>query len=77
MENNRLYEALSRYFRRLSQVGYVPDNETVSVLILAYITELKEGNSLTAEQNLITDKAISCIEGSCLIPYNSCTNVCI
>ena len=77
MANNRFYDVLNRYFRRLSQVGYIPDNDTFSVLVLAYITELREGNSLTSEQNLIIEKALSCLQGTCLIPYNSCKGTCI
>lgn len=77
MENNRLYDTLNRYFKRLSQVGYIPDNDTFSVLVLTYITELQEQESLTSEQNLIIDRALSCLQGSCLIPYNLCKGTCI
>ena len=77
MENNRLYDTLNRYFKRLSQVGYIPDNDTFSVLVLTYITELKKENSLTSEQSLIIEKALSCLQGSCLIPYGSCKGTCI
>lgn len=77
MENNRLYDTLNRYFKRLSQVGYIPDNDTFSVLVLTYITELKKDNSLTSEQSLIIEKALSCLQGSCLIPYGSCKGTCI
>ena len=77
MENNRLYDTLNRYFKRLSQIGYIPDNDTFSVLVLTYITELKKDNSLTSEQSLIIEKALSCLQGSCLIPYGSCKGTCI
>lgn len=77
MENNRLYDTLNRYSKRLSQVGYIPDNDTFSVLVLTYITELKKENSLTSEQKYIIEKALSCLQGSCLIPYGSCKGTCI
>lgn len=77
MGNNRLYDTLNRYFKRLSQVGYIPDNDTFSVLVLTYITKLEEENSLTSEQNFIIEKALSCLQGSCLIPYNSCKGTCL
>lgn len=77
MENNRLYDTLNRYFKRLSQVGYIPDNDTFSVLVLTYITKLKEENSLTSEQNFIIEKALSCLQGSCLTPYSSCKRTCL
>lgn len=77
MENNRLHDTLNRYFKRLSQVGYIPDNDTFSVLVLTYITKLRKENSLTSEQNLIIEKALSCLQGGCLIPYGSCKGTCI
>ena len=77
MENNRLYDTLNRYFKRLSQVGYIPDNDTFSVLVLTYITELRKENSLTSEQNLIIEKALSCLQGSRHIPYSSCKGNCM
>ena len=77
MENNRLYDTLNRYFKRLSQVGYIPDNDTFSVLVLTYITKLKEESSLTSEQNFIIEKALSCLQGNCLIPYSSCKGTCL
>lgn len=77
MANNGFYDVLNRYFRRLSQVGYIPDNDTFSVLVLTYITELNNTHTLTIEQKYIIEKALSCLQGSCLIPYNSCKGTCI
>lgn len=77
MENNKLYDTLNRYFKRLSQVGYIPDNDTLSVLVLTYITELNNTHTLTTEQKYIVEKALSCLQGSCLIPYGSCKGTCI
>lgn len=77
MENNRLYEILNRYFNRLSQVGYISDNATFSVLVMSYITDIKNHFSLTKEEEYIIDRAIECIQGSCLIPYESCKGNCI
>lgn len=77
MENNELYNTLNRYFKRLSQVGYISDNETFSVLVLYYITKVMDSSILTQEEKYIIDKAISCLQGSCLIPYSSCKGSCI
>lgn len=77
MANNKLYDTLNRYFKRLSQVGYIPDNDTFSILVLTYIKELREENFLTQEQNFIIEKALSCLQGTCLIPYGSCKGTCI
>ena len=77
MKNNRLHITLTRYFKRLSQVGYIPDNDTFSVLVLTYITELNNTHTLTTEQKYIVEKALSCLQGTCLIPYNSCKGTCI
>lgn len=72
MDNKRLYESLTRYFKRLSQVGYVPDNDMLSVLVLTYITDMRNSISLTSEQNDIIESALSCLQGNCFIPYRSC-----
>jgi hypothetical protein len=77
MEDNKLYDTLNRYFKRLSQVGYIPDSDTFSVLVLTYITELSKETSLTSEQKYIIERALSCLQGSCLIPYDSCKGTCI
>lgn len=77
MVDNELYDTLNRYFKRLSQVGYIPDNDTFSVLVLTYITELEKENSLTQEQKLIVERALSCLQGTCLIPYSSCKGTCL
>ena len=77
MKNNRLNTTLTRYFKRLSQVGYIPDNEVLSVLVLTYITELEKDTSLTVTQKSIISKALSCLQGSCLIPYDTCKGTCI
>lgn len=77
MVDNELYDTLNRYFKRLSQVGYIPDNDTFSVLVLTYITELEKENSLTQEQKLIVERALYCLQGTCLIPYGSCKGTCL
>lgn len=77
MGNNELYNTLNRYFKRLSQVGYVPDSETFSVLVLSYIVEVKSLFTLTQEEEYIIEKAMACLQGSCLIPYGSCKGTCI
>lgn len=73
----KLYETLNRYFNRLSQVGYIPEKEMLSVLVLSYITELWNTNTLSKEEQYIVDKAYSCLQGTCLIPYSSCKGTCI
>lgn len=76
MGKNEFYNTLNRYFKRLSQVGYIPDSDVFSVLVLSYITEISEYN-LTPEEQYTVEKAISCLQGSCLIPYGSCKGTCI
>lgn len=77
MENKVLYVALDRYFKRLSQVGYIPDNSTLSILVLAYISDILKIYDLDTEQLGIIDKAISCLQGNCFIPYWFCKETCI
>lgn len=77
MEINKYYEVLTRYFNRLSQVGYAPDKETFSILVLTYIYDLNKEYTLTPEQTSIINNALCCLEGSCLIPYGSCKGTCM
>lgn len=78
MENNyEFYNTLNRYFKRLSQVGYIPDNDMYSVLILYYINNIKDDKNITDKDKYIIDRAISCLQGTCLIPYNTCNKSCI
>lgn len=75
METN-LYETLYRYFNRLSQTGYIPDSDVESILVLIYMTELKETAELTEDEINMIDNAMSCLTGGCLIPYVSCKGTC-
>jgi hypothetical protein len=71
-----LNNALTRYFKRLSQVGFIPDETVYSILVLYYITHLKESLLLTIEDNLIIKQALLSLQGSCLMPYKSCKESC-
>lgn len=73
---HKLDTALTRYFSRLSKVGYIPYDEVSSILMLEYIIELKKF-PLTQAEEITVDKAMSCLQGSCLIPYESCKGYCI
>ena len=77
MENKVLYVALDRYFKRLSQVGYIPDNSTFSILVLVYIFDMLKTYNLDTDQLGIIDRAISCLQRDCFIPYKSCKETCI
>lgn len=72
-----MYNILDRYFRRLAQVGYIPDNSMLSVLVLVYMFDIAKTNKLTDDQMEIIDKAISCLQGDCFIPYWLCKETCI
>lgn len=66
------YEALHRYFTRLTQSGYIKYSTVELLLILLYIQELSK-EQLTIEEQDIINKSLSCIQGnSCLIPYIGC-----
>lgn len=77
MEDKVIHVALDRYFKRLSQVGYVPDNSVFSILVLMYISDILKNYTLGTEQLGIIDKAISCLQGDCFIPYWFCKETCI
>lgn len=74
---NSFNEALTRYFTRLSQVGYFSDNGTFSILVLSYIIDMMNSTILTSEEKEIVERAFSCLQGSCIIPYEYCKGNCI
>lgn len=75
---NLSYEALHRYFTRLSQSGYMKYTNVESLIVLLYIQELVKDYDLDIEEQTIINKALSCLQGSyCMIPYSSCKGACI
>ncbi len=71
MENN-LYTALSRYFKRLSQVGYVKTDDLYILLIYTYIYELLK----RVPMNRTIENVLSCLQQSCFVPRVSCKETC-
>lgn len=71
MENN-LYIALSRYFKKLSQVGYVKTGDLHILLIYTYIYELLK----RVPMNRTVENALYCLQQSCLVPRVSCKETC-
>lgn len=71
--NIEIYNSLTRYFTRLSQIGYVNYKEVEKLLVFLYIQEILEGNSgvESSEEDLnIMHRALYCLYGnSCLFPY--------
>ena len=75
---NLSYEALHRYFTRLSQSGYMKYTNVESLIVLLYIQELVKDYDLDIEEQTIVDKALSCLQGSnCMIPYTGCKGACV
>lgn len=74
---NLSYEALHRYFTRLSQSGYVKYSSVDSLIVLLYIQEIVKEFDLDIEEQTIINKALSCLQGSnCMIPYSGCKGAC-
>lgn len=71
-----LSKVLDRYFYRLSKTGYIPIKDTESILILYYISQLKE-RGIAPEEQTIVDKALLCLQGTCVIPYSTCKENCM
>ena len=70
---NLSYEALHRYFTRLSQSGYMKYSDVDSLIILLYIQEIVKEFDLDIEEQTIINNALSCLQGSnCMIPYSGC-----
>lgn len=67
---NVAYTAISRYFTRLSQTGYVPYYEVNKMLALFIIKDIVDKFILTEEQFRQINDALTCLYGSsCLLPY--------
>lgn len=74
---NLSYEALHRYFTRLSQSGYMKYFNVDSLIVLLYIQEIVKEFDLDIEEQTIVNKALSCLQGSnCMIPYSGCKGAC-
>ena len=74
---NLSYEALHRYFTRLSQSGYMKYSNVDSLIVLLYIQEIVNKFDLDIEEQTIINKALSCLQGSnCMIPYSGCKGAC-
>lgn len=74
---NLSYEALHRYFTRLSQSGYMKYSNIDSLIALLYIQEIVKEFYLDIEEQTIINKALSCLQGSnCMIPYSGCKGAC-
>lgn len=74
---NLSYEALHRYFTRLSQSGYMKYSSVDSLIVLLYIQEIVKEFNLDIEEQTIINKALSCLQGSnCMIPYSGCKGAC-
>lgn len=74
---NLSYEALHRYFTRLSQSGYMKYSNVDSLIVLLYIQEIGNEFDLDIEEQTIINKALSCLyESNCMIPYLGCKGAC-
>lgn len=74
---NLAYEALHRYFNRLSQSGYMKYSNVDSLIVLLYIQEIDNDYDLEIEEQIIINRALSCLQGSnCMIPYTGCKRAC-
>lgn len=76
MGANDLYNVLTKYFKRLSQFGYMNDNDVYNIIVLTYIYELNK-TELSIDQQGIINKALSCLRGTCYFPYSSCKGTCV
>lgn len=69
---NEVFEALDRYFYILSKQGYKNYCEVNKLLVLSFIEELLTGpmsSMVTEEDYWVIMRGVSCLGGSCLIPY--------
>ena len=68
-----VYEALERYFYVLSKVGYLPDGDAQSLLVLSFYKDFvfeDYRGILSREDYGLIERALNCLYGNnCLIPY--------
>lgn len=71
--NEITYEALVRYFTRLSQVGYMNEAQIKKLILLIFLQEILTGGFnvvYTEDEFKILTKVFYCLTGSsCLITY--------
>lgn len=71
---NEVSSALNRYFSTLSHTGYKSYSEVNKLLVLIFIEELLCGSMsefITEEDYKLIYLSITCLNGSCMIPYPS------
>lgn len=70
---NQVYDALTRYFNTLENVGYIKYNDTKKVFLYATIQWLLDNDFrgfVTEDDYKLIQKVLYCLYGStCLIPY--------
>lgn len=73
---NLTAQSLNNYFDILETQGYLKDRETFNILALTEISKfVEEFKDILTEADLYNvQKAIDCIENSCMISRNDCTN---
>ena len=67
-------EALDRYFSALSHTGYKSYNQVYNLLAMTFIEEMLCGpmsEFITEEDYKIIYNGVTCIYGSCMIPFPS------
>lgn len=71
--DNLLLESLTRYFKHITNTGYMNYKEVRKLLVFILIQEMLSGYFgciVTASDYKILSKALDCLYGSnCLIPY--------
>lgn len=67
-----LQDALKRYFRSLSHLGYVPYDKVYELLIVSHIEELLTGPMsfyINEKDYMLLTRCLYRVYGRCLIPY--------
>lgn len=71
--DNIVYNALYGYYNALDKLGYMPEADTQSLLVLSFYRDFVFSDYkglITKEDYHLIEKALDCLYGSaCLIPY--------
>ena len=71
--SNVVLKGLNKYYDSLSILGYRPQSNVNKLLVLSFLEEMLTEEMrflITEEDYKAIDKAINCLSGDCLIPYN-------
>ena len=69
---NTLLNGFTKYYNTLTKIGYINDSSVNNLIIASWIYDVlngKYGFLVNEEQYKLIGEVLSCIEGTCLVPW--------